>query len=64
MILTFVPKGQRWAQIHKHVCKIKIQNTVWKKLFKYKLCGKINLNTNTLFCILKIHKIHVELAIR
>ncbi|XDV17696.1 hypothetical protein PO909_023521 [Leuciscus waleckii] len=33
--------------------------------YKYKiLCGKIYLNTNTVFCILKIHKIHVKLAIQ
>ncbi len=56
---------QRWAQIHQNVFKIKIQNTLWKNVFKYKykiLCGKMYLNTNTGFCILKIHKIHFKLA--
>ncbi len=43
---------QRWAQIHQNVFKIKIQNTVWTNVFKYKykiLCGKMYLNTNTVF---------------
>ncbi len=38
-----------------------------ENVFKYKykiLCGKMYLNTNTVFCILKINKIHVKLAIQ
>ncbi len=38
------PCSQRWAQIHQNVFKIKIQNTVLKKI----LCEKMYLNTNTL----------------
>ncbi len=33
--------------------------------YKYKiLCGKEYLKTNIVFCILKIHKIHLKLAIQ
>jgi len=59
--------SQRFPQIHQKVFKIKIRNTVWKNLFKYKYkirYGKMYLNTNTVFCILKIHKINLKLAIQ
>ncbi len=65
LYLKLIYNDQRWAQIHQNVFKIKIQNTVWKDVSKYKiLCGKMYLNTNTVFCILKIHKIHLKLAIQ
>ncbi len=58
--------SQRWAQIHQHLFKIKYKILCGiKKKYKYKiLCGKMYLNTNTVFCILKIHKILLKLAIQ
>ncbi len=58
---------ERWAQIHQNVCKIKKLNILWESVFKYKykiLCGKMYLNTNTVFFILKIHKIHLKLSMQ
>ncbi len=46
---------QRWAQIHQNVFKNK--NAKYCVDFFF-------LNTNTVFCILKIHIIHLKLAIQ